>query len=139
MYNEQQQKEIAEMAECIHGRRDKNGSLKTAQALYDAGYRKTGGLNLSKSTWHKIADGDFPGNDDEVICYIENRWGGAGYTLGSYCSAQINVPFSQATQFRWHLHCADGQVVAWMSFPQYEEDESKRWLDEIAKRTNRRK
>lgn len=40
MYNEQQQKEIAEMAEFIHGRRDKNGSLKTAQALYDAGYRK---------------------------------------------------------------------------------------------------
>lgn len=40
MYNEQQQKEIAEMAEFIHGRRDKNGSLKTAQALYDKGYRK---------------------------------------------------------------------------------------------------
>lgn len=40
MYNEQQQKEIAEMAEFIHGRRDKNGSLKTAQALYNAGYRK---------------------------------------------------------------------------------------------------
>lgn len=40
MYNEQHQKEIAEMAEFIHGRRDKNGSLKTAQALYDKGYRK---------------------------------------------------------------------------------------------------
>lgn len=40
MYNEQQQKEIAEMAEFIHGRHDKNGSLKTAQALYDKGYRK---------------------------------------------------------------------------------------------------
>lgn len=35
-------KEIEEMANFIHGRRDKNGSLKTAEALYDAGYRKVG-------------------------------------------------------------------------------------------------
>ena len=33
-------KEIEEMAKFIHGRRDKNGSLKTAEALYNAGYRK---------------------------------------------------------------------------------------------------
>lgn len=31
-------KEIEEMANFIHGRRDKNGSLKTAEALYNAGY-----------------------------------------------------------------------------------------------------
>ena len=31
-------KEIEEMANFIHGRQDKNGSLKTAEALYNAGY-----------------------------------------------------------------------------------------------------
>lgn len=36
--NKEQQ--IAEMATFIHGRRDKNGSEKTAKALFEAGYRK---------------------------------------------------------------------------------------------------
>ena len=36
--NKEQQ--IEEMATFIHGRRDKNGSEKTAKALFEAGYRK---------------------------------------------------------------------------------------------------
>ena len=36
--NKEQQ--IAEMATFIHGRRDKNGSEKTAKVLFEAGYRK---------------------------------------------------------------------------------------------------
>ena len=31
---------IEEMTNFIHGRRDKKGSLKTAEILYNAGYRK---------------------------------------------------------------------------------------------------
>lgn len=34
------EQQIEEMASFIHGRRDKNGSKKTAEALYNAGYRK---------------------------------------------------------------------------------------------------
>lgn len=34
------EQQIAEMATFIHGKRDKNGSEKTAKALFEAGYRK---------------------------------------------------------------------------------------------------
>ena len=41
-------KEIEEMANFIHGRRDKNGSLKTAEALYNAGYGDVSEHNVNK-------------------------------------------------------------------------------------------
>lgn len=56
--NKEQQ--IEEMATFIHGRRDKNGSEKTAKVLFEAGYRK-----VPKGSFICSADGT---NLDVEIC-----------------------------------------------------------------------
>ena len=48
---------IEEMTNFIHGRRDKNGSLKTAEILYNAGYRKLpeDSVVLSKGAYESLS------------------------------------------------------------------------------------
>lgn len=62
--NKEQQ--IAEMATFIHGRRDKNGSEKTAKALFEAGYRK-----VSKGSF--ICSGSEANLDVEVCNNCEKQ------------------------------------------------------------------
>lgn len=60
--NKEQQ--IEEMATFIHGRRDKNGSEKTAKALFEAGYRKVPKYAVILSPEER---------DEEMKAYNEER------------------------------------------------------------------
>lgn len=58
------EQQIEEMATFIHGRRDKNGSEKTAKALFDAGYRKVPKYAVILSAKER---------DEEMKAYNEER------------------------------------------------------------------
>ena len=77
--------------------------------LYQKGYRKAG-----KTTWHKIADGDFPKENTSYLCYVHvygfdrhgNEIDGYGYSVEPFIGK-----FSPL----------NASVIAWAELSKYEE------------------
>lgn len=74
----------------------------TAEALYNAGYRKT--------VWHKVADGDLPVFGNTVIAYD------GFYTFAAYKNYENE----------WYYVAYDTPacgIIAWAELPEYEGEE----------------
>lgn len=72
-----------------------------AEALYNAGYRKT--------VWHKVVDGDLPKGKCLVLIFYESEILGKHYTTDLFYMG------------RFVNH--EGQVIAWTELPKYEGEE----------------
>lgn len=81
------------------------GDLPIAEAIYNAGYRKT--------VWHKVADGDLPKEDIEVCCFYRN----GNYDVGKLITAW--------GKHKWDMNYYGvfvelNNVFAWTELPKYE-------------------
>lgn len=64
------------------------------------------GLKAGKPKWHKVADGDLPKNENDVLVYSGAEW---RMCVGRYS------PKNKA----WEAGC---DTVAWCEIPEYKED-----------------
>lgn len=78
------------------------------------GWQEYVGEENKKTVWHKVADGDFPEKDKQVLCYTQHN----DYTTGYFTNTKPNGNVWDLENDMWYRE--PQWVIAWMELPKYE-------------------
>lgn len=103
MTKEELEKEAEEYAGTVHRYRDAQGETEQMEDVAEA-WKK--GYEAGRPKWHKVADGDLPKDENDVLVYSGEDW--------RMCVGRYSPKYKA-----WETGC---DTIAWCEIPKYTEE-----------------
>ena len=104
MTKEELEKEAEEYAGTVHRYRDAQGETEQMEDVAEA-WKK--GYEAGRPKWHKVADGDLPKDENDVLVYSGEDW--------RMCVGRYSPKYKA-----WETGC---DTIAWCEIPTYTDKE----------------